>query len=123
MWFANQVPDVTMRLLHECKQTSVRNIAQSIARPTRDAFIELDNQSHSLFPSGGTTSCSLYLCREWNGVIAVNVGDSRAVCVGDLPSRDHVLTRDHTPDLPQERKRIEMRGGIVEHRVCIGRWW
>lgn len=44
-------------------------------------------------------------------LIAVNVGDSRIVL--SRAGRAYVLTRDHKPNLPEEKARVEATGGRV----------
>lgn len=64
--------------------------------------------------SGSTTVLCLVHDRT---IYCANVGDSRAIICrqqtnGSLQSIP--ISNDHKPDLPQERKRIEMNGGRVE---------
>ncbi len=54
-------------------------------------------------------------------LLLANLGDSRAVlCRGGEALR---LTTDHTPDLPDERKRIEACGGYVREVRRRRRQW
>lgn len=66
--------------------------------------------------SGATLTVMLCLDRQ---CFVANVGDSRAVMVledGDVT----VLSRDHKPMLPTERKRIESHGGLVAKVLFAG---
>lgn len=59
-------------------------------------------------------------------IVVAHVGDSRAVS-SDLNS---IMTHDHKPFLPHEKKRIEKAGGIVQNNTLFqkdnnqfARWW
>lgn len=74
--------------------------------------------------SGAT--CTLSLCAR--GLLhTANVGDSRMVLGTYSTSSDdiehRILTRDHKPEDPDERLRIEAQGGIVaRQRVYLDEW-
>ncbi|EDQ86182.1 uncharacterized protein MONBRDRAFT_28624 [Monosiga brevicollis MX1] len=53
-------------------------------------------------------------------LVVFNIGDSRAVLAQAIDSPDALLaTRDHKPQTPSERQRIEAAGGFVAgNRVC-----
>merc|ERR1711957_987293 len=59
----------------------------------------------------GTTCTVAYVRGAHNEVILAHVGDSRAVLGKRDSSMD--LTRDHKPNLPSEKERIEAAGGRV----------
>lgn len=62
---------------------------------------------------GSTALCVL---RVGGALFTAHAGDSRAVASVD--GRALRLTKDHKPDLPEERKRIEALGGRVEFTGC-----
>ena len=58
----------------------------------------------------GSTAC-VAMVGETGEVVVGNVGDSRAVlCRGGRAVR---LTTDHKPELPEEKRRVELAGGVV----------
>ena len=75
------------------------------------------NLSHP--PDGSTAICCMLqrVRRERFRVLVANVGDSRAALVfRDGSARP--LSRDHKPDLPAERARVEATGGQVVFAGC-----
>lgn len=74
--------------------------------------------------SGAT--CTLALCAR--GLLhTANIGDSRMILgtysTGDEAIEHRILTRDHKPEDPDERLRIEAQGGIVaRQRVYLDEW-
>lgn len=58
----------------------------------------------------GCTACIVLITRT--EIYVANAGDSR--CVLSLNGEPIVLSAEHVPDLPEERKRIEAAGGSVE---------
>ena len=65
----------------------------------------------------GSTFCMVQIAGD--RVITANIGDSRAILINQsglaVP-----LTQDHKPELPEEKKRIEMSGGRVAQIGGIG---
>lgn len=57
----------------------------------------------------GTTLANFYIIHD--RFFSVNVGDSR-IAIG-IEGSAELLTEDHKPDIPKERKRIEAAGGFV----------
>ena len=70
---------------------------------------EIDENTPNAQFSG--TTCSIVLTRGPH-VISANAGDSRAIIV-DRFGKAKALSRDHKPDLPEERDRILNTGGRV----------
>eukprot|EP00928_Gymnodinium_smaydae_P012914 TRINITY_DN14716_c0_g3_i1.p1 TRINITY_DN14716_c0_g3~~TRINITY_DN14716_c0_g3_i1.p1 ORF type:complete len:652 (+),score=144.70 TRINITY_DN14716_c0_g3_i1:171-1958(+) len=77
---------------------------------------KLDGGAASAWATAGSTACtaSFYGPDEEGRLrlVTANAGDSRAV-LGKRDGRAVRLTDDHTPDVPSERKRIELHGGAV----------
>ncbi|KAF0694167.1 Aste57867_14927 [Aphanomyces stellatus] len=103
------------RLLDELalRQTLADLHAQFIAQANETDF------------SGTTLTVVLHFPSQ-RRLVSANVGDSRAVLYTTPPSDDqeshvgvHVLTKDHSPNDPSERRRIESSGGFVSF---IGVW-
>jgi serine/threonine protein phosphatase PrpC len=98
------------------------SVVSICTRSLENAFEKIDNEvqkiSHWSFQ--GSTACVIKLCqvpvRNEDGrfrsvLISANVGDSRALLCRRGRAID--LTRDHKPNDPIERKRIENLGGEV----------
>jgi protein phosphatase 1L len=79
------------------------------AEALREAYLATDRTIRAQGIESGTAAATLYI-RE-TGFLAGNTGDCRIV-VGE-GSRALTLTRDHKPDVPEERARIEALGGSV----------
>ncbi|XP_002984176.2 probable protein phosphatase 2C 11 [Selaginella moellendorffii] len=65
----------------------------------------------SVFRAGGCTATVLLLSDRGTKVTVAGVGDCR--CVASRAGMAEELSRDHKPDLPDERERIEAAGGSV----------
>lgn len=51
--------------------------------------------------------------------VGSNVGDSRAICITLNEEDDiRVFTKDHKPENPSEKERIEAMGGFIKHHGC-----
>lgn len=75
----------------------------------RDAYLAVDKYLVEKGMRAGTCAVQLYLIGE--RFLAANAGDSRTVIGTDEGAV--MLTRDHKPDVPGERLRIEALGGNV----------
>eukprot|EP00735_Rhodelphis_limneticus_P004238 TRINITY_DN15808_c0_g1::TRINITY_DN15808_c0_g1_i1::g.25553::m.25553 TRINITY_DN15808_c0_g1::TRINITY_DN15808_c0_g1_i1::g.25553 ORF type:complete len:353 (+),score=34.28,sp/Q8RXV3/P2C59_ARATH/45.25/2e-63,PP2C/PF00481.16/2.1e-69,PP2C_2/PF13672.1/2.1e-05,SpoIIE/PF07228.7/0.15 TRINITY_DN15808_c0_g1_i1:181-1239(+) len=62
----------------------------------------------------GTTANIAYIDHEQ--LFIANVGDSRAVI--SSAGIAQALSRDHKPEMPEERFRIEQSGGFIRHHGC-----
>lgn len=84
-----------------------------------DAFERTDAEVCALFMGPafvGTTLTAVEVCRGRYLKVA-HVGDSRAMVL-DEDGKAVTLTRDHTPNRPDEMRRIEMAGGgVLDGRV------
>ena len=58
----------------------------------------------------GSTACCCIISSDWK-LFTANAGDSRAVLSSEMTSI--VLTRDHKPDVEEEKNRIIQAGGYV----------
>ena len=89
------------------------------------AFIMADNKlknvDFDVFESGSTCCLIIHIGTH---IICANSGDSRALVVFDNPGNNNInnvdywnavpLSLDYKPELPEERNRILMSGGVVE---------
>ncbi|KAL8142424.1 hypothetical protein V2J09_015456 [Rumex salicifolius] len=90
------------------KETKIEAVKAGYLKTDKD-FLELDV---------GSGACCVTAVIEENEMIISNLGDCRAVlCRGRLAE---ALTKDHTAEQIDERKRIEDKGGYVE--VHRGGW-
>ena len=96
----------------------IENGYRIIANIFLDADIQIQREKFDADRSG--TTCVLVIQLEEH-IICANCGDSRAIIVYDehyddnlMHSKVYPLSYDCKPELPNERKRILARGGIVE---------
>merc|ERR1711871_1026532 len=88
-------------------------VRQGLLKTDRDFCAKaVDNRLND-----GSTGCVVMMQERRERLIAANVGDSRAILV-KADGSCKPLTRDHKPDLPDERKRIEDSGGSVKMFGC-----
>ncbi|PFH37143.1 hypothetical protein BESB_036010 [Besnoitia besnoiti] len=100
-------------------------MADFSAESFKDACLALDDAAlhqPGPVPSSGSTGIILVLEQKWTAggqiffhLHAANVGDSRALLLRQDGSFI-VLSEDHRPNNPAERKRIESAGGRVERK-------
>ena len=95
----------------------------------KQAFILIDNQLKSQnFDVKESGSTCVLVAQIGNHLICANVGDSRAIVVFDENNDKNLnqlkaipLSIDFKPDMPEERSRILMSGGVVEQATnCLG---
>lgn len=79
------------------------------AEAVREAYLAVDREIVATGTESGTAAATFYLKGQW--FLAAHAGDSRIVIAEGGHALD--LTRDHKPDLPEERARIEALGGRV----------
>jgi protein phosphatase 1L len=77
--------------------------------PIREAYLSVDAHLVERGIKSGTTAANLYIIGH--RFLAANVGDTRII-IGTRKGYSF-LTKDHKPDLPEERTRIESLGGRV----------
>jgi protein phosphatase 1L len=75
----------------------------------REAYLSVDAHLVERGIKSGTTAAGLYLIGD--RFLAANAGDTRVI-IGTRKGFSF-LTKDHKPDLPEERARIESLGGRV----------
>lgn len=88
----------------------------------KQAFTATDTQLKSQnFDSKESGSTCVLIIHIGNHIICANVGDSRAIAVFDEQNDRNLnylkcipLSIDYKPDLPEEKNRILMSGGLVE---------
>ncbi|XP_047048083.1 probable protein phosphatase 2C 70 isoform X1 [Lolium rigidum] len=74
-----------------------------------DGWSEEGNHSDFEGPTCGSTACVAIIRNDQ--LVVANAGDSR--CVISRKGQAQDLSRDHKPDLPAERERIQHAGGFV----------
>jgi serine/threonine protein phosphatase PrpC len=95
-------------VLLRCINQSNGNIRKALVQCFHDLDDELDVTKSR---STGST-CLVILCDGKNQMWVANAGDSRAV-MSKSKSSCIILSKDHKPDFPAERKRIEDNGGFI----------
>lgn len=73
----------------------------------------ISNETYDINFSGSTC---VFVARIYDRILISNIGDSRAIIVykNNSSYKVEALTKDHKPNLPEEKKRIEMKGGVVK---------
>ena len=66
----------------------------------------------------GSTAVLTFINNE--KIICANVGDSRVILISENENKIIPLSRDHKPEIPEERKRIIMSGGRVDRIFGMG---
>ena len=91
----------------------------------KQSFISVDQQlkSQNYDSKDSGTTCVL-IVQIGNHIICANVGDSRAIVVLDENNDKNInqfkvvpLSIDYKPEIPEERNRILMSGGLVEQAM------
>ena len=84
----------------------------------KGAFVKAENnfsstviESGNLIDKSGSCAVSALIMDEWCFVI--NLGDSRALYSFDSGNKLFQITRDHKPNDPIEKERIEKAGGKI----------
>ena len=80
-----------------------------------DIFLEIDNQiinQNGFDISLSGTTCCLVI-QLYDHIICSNIGDSRAILIFD-DNKIFELSHDSKPEIPEETKRINMMGGVVD---------
>ena len=96
---------------------------------TTQELLENETNNKRIDASASGTTCTVVIHKGRKLWIA-SVGDSRCVIASPCPVTGNLLasdgTRDHKPDIPEERERIHQQGGVVikppmdvNHRVYV----
>ncbi len=124
----------------ECKKNSLVNIVarqqewldylktnsiDSLETALTKAFIEMDvvmqgycqSNPAKAYHFGGCTAVTVMITPEW--IICANAGDSRATMCHKNGTQI-TLSKDHKPDNPIEKERIEKAGGQVHNKRVDG---
>eukprot|EP00929_Paragymnodinium_shiwhaense_P092312 TRINITY_DN52188_c0_g1_i1.p1 TRINITY_DN52188_c0_g1~~TRINITY_DN52188_c0_g1_i1.p1 ORF type:complete len:642 (-),score=134.49 TRINITY_DN52188_c0_g1_i1:54-1979(-) len=109
-------------------EMSIRSALMAAFRTTEHNYFQyinrLDGGAQRSWATAGSTACTACLFGpDEDGRLRLaiaNAGDSRAV-LGKRDGRALRLSEDHQPDVPSERKRIEMAGASVTHVHGISR--
>jgi len=109
--------------LHDIVLTELRNLppGKEAAQALKTAFEKVDSQlaMTGAWDSGCTATVAVaHRCGSSLTFHVANVGDSRAVVVGDRGARR--VSRDHRASDPQEAKRVQDEGGTVRHARVAG---
>jgi len=88
-----------------------------------EAFLEIDARLDTELPAEhryATGTTALVMLFDGTDLWVANTGDSRAIM--NKGDRYAILSRDHKPNIKDERERIESRGGIVANPGGYGIW-
>ena len=82
----------------------------------KKADVEMSKQNQFDFNFSGTTCNIVFQFNKY--LVCSSVGDSRGIVIEDRGDSKNLgiveLSRDHKPDLPEEMKRIQLSGGLVD---------
>lgn len=105
--------DNMARVLKNCLEFTNGNIRESLKHAFQDIHDQMpEKESYSTGSTG-----LVILCNGVDTLWVANTGDSRAVM--NKKQRCVILSRDHKPDVPEEKQRIENAGGFIAH---VGVW-
>ena len=81
-------------------------------------FLETDKEiiNKSKFDVSLSGSTCVFVLQLGEHIICANIGDSRAILVYDENGQNKIfeLSHDSKPDVPEEKRRIELIGGVVD---------
>ncbi|ETW00733.1 CMGC protein kinase [Aphanomyces invadans] len=131
--FAAHFVDIVMRNMESSQENALaqRHLLEDLAIRQTLADLHASFMAQAAEDDFSGTTCTLIVhFRTERRLVVANVGDSRAVLYtpptqmdGQEPSSMHVdamqLTQDHSPNDPDERRRIESSGGFVSY---VGVW-
>ena len=93
---------------------------------TKDKILSLFNNlssninSSTSFKAMESGSTAILVFIDDDKIISANCGDSRALLISEIENKIIPLSRDHKPEIPEERKRIIMSGGRVDRIFGMG---
>jgi len=73
---------------------------------------KLKKTSYEIYLSGSTLNLTI-INRESLKLYNFNVGDSRAIFINQTTNELHEVSKDHKPELPEEKARIIAKGGRI----------
>ena len=73
---------------------------------------KLSKTNYDIYLSGSTLNLNI-LDRESMKLYNFNVGDSRAILINRTTNKIYEISKDHKPELPDEKNRIINKGGRV----------
>ncbi|RHY28807.1 hypothetical protein DYB32_005691 [Aphanomyces invadans] len=131
--FAAHFADIVIRNMESSQENALaqRHLLEDLAIRQTLADLHASFMAQAAEDDFSGTTCTLIVhFRTERRLVVANVGDSRAVLYtpptqmdGQEPSSMHVdamqLTQDHSPNDPDERRRIESSGGFVSY---VGVW-
>ena len=81
-------------------------------------FLEIDTEiiNKSKFDVSLSGSTCVFVLQLGEHIICANIGDSRAILIYEENGQNKIfeLSHDSKPDVPEERRRIELIGGVVD---------
>ena len=81
-------------------------------------FLETDSEitSQTKFDVSLSGSTCVFVIQLGEHIICANIGDSRAILIYEENGQNKIfeLSKDSKPDVPEERRRIELMGGVVD---------
>lgn len=88
----------------------------------QSAFSSLSHtiKSSNRYDSNNSGSTCVLVTINSDKIYCANCGDSRAILLSGKNGAIISLSRDHKPDLPDERRRIEQQGGRVDRVYGMG---
>jgi len=120
------VSDNVKKSLPQMLASVVHSQPQDVSSKVQSCYQQvqrnLASKPHLGANSSGTTATVVMHSHESGRLICSHVGDSRAVLLKQTPTCDRLvaepLTRDHKPELLDERERIEKHGRVVFDGYC-----
>ena len=101
-----------------CDTESIYNfLKKSDYQKIINIFLETDTEiiTKTKFDISLSGSTCVFVIQLGEHIICANIGDSRAILVYDKNGQNNIfeLSHDSKPDVPEEKKRIELLGGTV----------
>lgn len=111
------------KILELASVASTLNLSEEeMQKRIREIYLYVDTTIPKNINAGGSTAISIW--KLGNSLYVSNLGDSQAfVASCDESGKDVQIiftTKQHKPDMPEERKRIEAAGGTVEESPFPG---
>ena len=116
---------ITKKILELLKYELCINILQL----SEDLFISCNINNSKYFDSIDSGSTVILVHINSKKIISINCGDSRAILITKRNNSNYLnrrnnniieLSRDHKPDIPEEKMRIERSGGRVDKIYGLG---